>query len=204
MKTTINHNIQHGNNLYGLSRVLSAFTTKRINVLLFSLNVILSTHSWYLVEIYRYRYLCVSIEICFNTAGSLKTFIPSTNVDNSCQISALCILTRRDHFKDRSSATSIRCRYTVSIQEYQITDHRIHVWDSGFLGDKLRDKFEAGARDAVIWPELTTVCFFNPSHGEFSGTVDHVRTAAHSSHRPTNTFSCWLCCAEPLLCCTVL
>ena len=80
-----------------------------------------------------------------------------------------------------------------------------HVRESDVLGDKLRDEFEAGIRDAVIWSEPTfTVCYFNPSNGEFSATADHVRRAEHSSDLPTNTISCWPCCAEPhcvVLCC---
>jgi hypothetical protein len=75
---------------------------------------------------------------------------------------------------------------------------KTYIWESDVLRDKLRDKFEAGLRDAVIWSELTfIICYFNPWNREFSATADHVRRKEHSSDRPTNTINCWLCCAEP-------
>jgi methionine salvage enolase-phosphatase E1 len=45
--------------------------------------------------------------------------------------------------------------YAADIKKTKLQTVEIHIWDSGFLGDKLRDKFEDGIRDAVIWPELT-------------------------------------------------
>lgn len=100
-------------------------------------------------------------------------------------------------------------QYAADIKKIYMKDKlqtlQTHIWESDVLSDKLRDKFEAGVRDAVLWSELTfIVCYFNPSNREFSATADHVRRAEHSSDRPTNTVGWWLCCAEPrwvVLCC---
>jgi hypothetical protein len=105
--------------------------------------------------------------------------------------------------------TFLQHNYAADIKKIHKKDKlqtvETHIWESDVLGDKLRDKFEAGVRDAVIGSELTfTVCYFKPWNGEFSATADHVRRAEHFSDRPTNIISCWLCCAEPycvVLCC---
>jgi hypothetical protein len=59
MKTTINKTYKTGTTYFGLSRVRGAYTIPRVTVLPFSLNVILSTHSFLLISWNLSIWICI-------------------------------------------------------------------------------------------------------------------------------------------------
>jgi hypothetical protein len=179
MKTTINKNTQYGNNLYGLSRVRNAYTIQRVTVLLFSLNVILSIYSLLLIS----WNLSISISIWMCIIGNVFQY--SLKNGSPCRMSRIrfkSVLLHNDRTWTLQRTFFLQHNYAADIKKICKKDKlwtvETHIWESDVHGDKLRDEFAAGVRDAVIWSKLTfTVCYFNPSNGKFSAAVDHVRRA---------------------------
>ena len=97
----------------------------------------------------------------FQYSSKSKKWIPLSHVENSFHISTLYILTESEHFKE----LFLQHNYAADIKKIYKKDKlqtvETHIWESDVLGDELRDKFEAGVRDAVIWSELA---FTNKSY----------------------------------------